>query len=273
MTTPIHQIQRKVSFDSRIVSFVVLIIPTVVNKMLSPYIKSAYEWLLSNLHNPYPSVETREVMARESGSPRKDIDSWFIDVRKRIGWNKLRLKHYSNKRSKIVEAATRFFKEAPQLSLNGPTGIDPKANHDSEFKSIEDCVRKLYSDKLFEIESATKLDGTGRDLMPKKARVQAEEVHCRQVKKSRTTKDRRCLSAYPSPEHSPERSPERSCESSVTSPLPIPDTTSATSRKRRNCDRDPAELDAEDRRDEPQKRSRYIFSGFTILKIPIDILF
>jgi Homeobox KN domain/C-terminal domain of homeodomain 1 len=233
-----------------------------VTVALPPYIEPAYTWLLNNLHNPYPSRDIKTSIVLQTGAPLKDIDNWFISVRKRIGWNKLRVKHYQNKRSKIVDAATRFFKQVSQPSYHEPThisGIDPTASHDSGFKSIENRARDLYSDKLFETSSAVKRDDTLRYLMPdRKVRALAHEQHRRQVAKSRRGKDLQRLSAYPSPEGSPERSPEPfpepTPEPSPSSPL-NPNAILTTSRKRRNSDRDSPQLDIEDRRD-PQKRSR-----------------
>ena len=211
---------------------------------MPPYIRPAYTWLLSNLHNPYPSRETKAAIAEESGSSPKDIDNWFINVRRRVGWNKLRAKYFENKRSLIVDAATRFFKEVPQAlhsSATHSSDINPKTNYESEFKSIENTARDLYPQKLFETPLAAKHHESGRALTPEaKDRAQVE---CSEVQR---------LYAYPTPERSPERSPE----ASVTS-LPI-QKTPATSRKRRNSDRDSPDFD--DCCDEPAKRSRYIFS-------------
>ena len=216
---------------------------------LAPYIRSAYTWLLSNLHNPYPSKEKKATIAEESGSSPKDIDNWFINARRRIGWNKLRSKHFQNKRSLIVDAATRFFKEVPHAlhpHTTHTSGIDPNVNYDSEFKSIEHCTRALYPEKLFETPLATKLNEPGRDSIP-------EGKDCAQVECSEVlggAEELQRLYAYPTPEHSPERSPELSVAS-----LPIQDITPASNRKRRNSDRDSPD-------DEPSKRCRYIFQFY-----------
>ena len=231
---------------------------TDVSTTLPPYIRSAYTWLLSNLHNPYPSKERKASIAEESGSSPKDIDNWFINVRRRIGWNKLRSKHFENKRSKIVNAATRFFKEIPRALHHDTThisDIDPKTNYDSEFKSVENCARDLYPEKFFETPLATKLDESGRDSTPA-AKVRAQ-VECSEVQGRAEELQRLC--AYPTPEPSPELSPEHSAAS-----LPIKDITPTSSRKRRNSDRDSPELDIEDRRDKPQKRCRYVFPILTL---------
>nr|AAB22023.1 A42 mating-type factor beta 1-1 gene product [Coprinus cinereus, Peptide Partial, 44 aa] [Coprinopsis cinerea] len=44
-------------------------------------------WLKDNWYNPYPSGEVRTQIARQTRTSRKDIDAWFIDARRRIGWN------------------------------------------------------------------------------------------------------------------------------------------------------------------------------------------
>ena len=222
---------------------------------MPPYIRPAYTWLLSNLHNPYPSKETKVTIAEESSSSPKDIDNWFINVRRRIGWNKLRSKHFENKRSLIIDAATRFFKEVPQAlhsSTTHASGIDTNANYDSEFKSIENCARDLYPQKLFETPLATKRDESGRDLTSEaKDRAQVE---CSEVQ--RRAEELQRLYAYPTPERSPELSPE-----ALAAFIPIQDISLASSRKRRNSDRDSPEID--DCRDEPPKRCRYfIFFKF-----------
>jgi C-terminal domain of homeodomain 1/Homeobox KN domain len=229
---------------------------------LPPYIRPAYTWLLSNLHNPYPSKETKTTIAEESGSSPKDVDNWFINVRRRIGWNKLRSKHFENKRSLIVDAATRFFKEVPQALHSSTSSIDPKTNYDSEFKSIENTARDLYPQKLFETPLATKLDESGRDLTAEaKDRAQVE---CSEGQ--REAEELQRLYAYPTPERSPERSPEASAAS-----LPIQDITPASSRKRRNPDRDSPDI--EDCCDGPPKRCRYIIFSTFNFNIGIDSLF
>ena len=239
-----------------------LFIPTVSPATtLPPYIEPAHNWLLKNLHNPYPSKKAKSSIALETGASLKDLDSWFISVRKRIGWNKLRLKHYANKRSKIVEAATRFFKEIPQPVHREPYNICiPAANHDSEFEEIKNCAKELYSGKIYKA-SLEKLDGAVRDLSSEtKVHAHGEEERRRPMAKSRRGKDLQRLSTYPSPERSPERSPEPSLVESpeplAPSPPPSPPDAPSTSCKRRNSDRDSPELDVEDCRDEPQKRGR-----------------
>ncbi|KAJ3886157.1 HD1 homeodomain mating-type protein Le.a1-6 [Lentinula edodes] len=59
------------------------------NGNLPSYIPPSYTWLLSNLHNPYPSTSIRDSIASSTNTPRRLIDAWFVDVRRRIGWTNL----------------------------------------------------------------------------------------------------------------------------------------------------------------------------------------
>nr|AWT37973.1 A7 homeodomain transcription factor 1 [Lentinula edodes] len=59
------------------------------NGNLPSYIPPSYTWLLSNLHNPYPSTTIRDTIASTTNTPRRLIDAWFVDVRRRIGWTNL----------------------------------------------------------------------------------------------------------------------------------------------------------------------------------------
>ncbi|KAF9270590.1 hypothetical protein L218DRAFT_952689 [Marasmius fiardii PR-910] len=72
------------------------------------YVKSASEWLLKNLHNPFPSIEFRDRLCLIHDCPRKNIDAWFNEARKRIGWNSIRKKHFST-RKQTIDAASSFF--------------------------------------------------------------------------------------------------------------------------------------------------------------------
>nr|AOC97530.1 HD1 protein [Volvariella volvacea] len=103
----------------------------------SLYVESAYRWLVDNLHNPYPSKQLRVHLAKKSGSAVKDIDSWFTDVRRRIGWNYLRRDAFSNKRSSIVNAATRFYLDKDCDSLS--------ADIQAKFIAIRQATLNLYN--------------------------------------------------------------------------------------------------------------------------------
>jgi hypothetical protein len=110
------------------------------------YVKPAYTWLMENLHNPYPSKHVKAKLSRESGCNVKDIDNWFINVRRRIGWNRVRRVHFANKRQEILSAAARFFGKT-----GGSQNLDPHL--EMEFASIQNLAETLYNDKFAGVPS------------------------------------------------------------------------------------------------------------------------
>ena len=212
-----------------------------------PYIESAYVWLLKNLHNPYPSKNTRETMAHTTGSDRKAIDSWFVDARKRIGWNTLRKQHFSNKRVDMVDAATRFF-----LHPDDKHPVD--ANLESEFAAIERRAKGLYSDMSIKSTLVASLDVAVKDSV----KAQAKE-HGRRYKSSedQAKQDTLAAASYPSPAHSPSPSREPPAVSLVS------DNNSTTSEsiiglKRRKSSANPNEDTDLTSASKPHKRARYV---------------
>lgn len=174
------------------------------NGPLSPsYIEPSYRWLLEHIHDPYPPTRVRDSIATETGSPRKDIDSWFIDARKRIGWNVLRKTRFSNKRHDIIDAATRFFiEDDPKRPL------DP--NLELEFAAIETRAKALYSEKYSESDLVTKLDMVVKDMTLEMKVLAKEEERRRSLLQMDESIERRSrpISSYPSPDRSPNRSLE-----------------------------------------------------------------
>ncbi|KAJ3567987.1 hypothetical protein NP233_g6005 [Leucocoprinus birnbaumii] len=106
----------------------------------APYIKHSYAWLMKHLHNPYPSKETREIIAQESGCDPRHVENWFIDVRKRIGWGAIRKQYFANKRSRTVDAATAFLKTSSQSTL--PDAIC------GEFAKMVSRAEEMYGGKF-----------------------------------------------------------------------------------------------------------------------------
>lgn len=228
---------------------------TTTDKPILPYIDHAYSWLLKNLHNPYPSKETRDLICSQTGSSRTAIDTWFIDTRKRIGWNSLRRKYFSNKRIEIVEAASRFFVGSTQQREPYPS-----INLDSEFVSLETRAMNLYSEKLSESALASKLDVAVKDMTPE-MKLQAKAIENQRRREEREVRlrieqDTQAASFYPSPHRSPSLSPEPPLPSedsdlSTTPPIFV------TSRKRTSPSRDSLEYSPERPTSRPSKRPRY----------------
>ncbi|KAG6895148.1 hypothetical protein C0992_002937 [Termitomyces sp. T32_za158] len=191
---------------------------------LPPYLKLSYDWLIDHIHNPYPSQEVRDAIAKKSNSSRKDVDNWFIHARKRIGWNDARKVHFRNKRAEIVDAATRFYSDNERLSLS------QGAEH--ALVSIMKNAKDLYSDKFGETVLASRLASAVKDLTPEtKAEAQAERLRITKLKKDRDS--------YPSPDRSPEPAyPLLACnDETVAIATPI------ASRKRRKPSIEPVEVD------------------------------
>ena len=213
----------------------------------SPYIQPAYEWLLRNLHDPYPSGRIRNGLADQSGCHRKDIDGWFTDARKRMGWNALRKSRFSNKRNDIVDAATRFFiKGDPKQPL------DPAV--ELEFVAIESRAKDLYSEKFLESALATKLDTAVKDMtLEMKAQARAEEKQRKRMERRKKEERAREASFYPSPERSPGVSPEPSLPSSEDGDLFGSIDLSLSNHKRRKL---LPELTSDDEGEHSRKRGR-----------------
>ena len=94
--------------------------------------------MLDTLHNPYPPKDFKDQLARKSGSSTKLIDGWFVDVRKRMGWAKIKKDFFQNKRKPLVEAATC-------LLVNGGMVSDVLSE---ELAQMVATAKKLYDHKV-----------------------------------------------------------------------------------------------------------------------------
>ncbi|PBL00543.1 hypothetical protein ARMGADRAFT_1159869 [Armillaria gallica] len=208
----------------------------------APYIEPAYRWLADNLHNPYPTREVRAKICRETNTPRKDLDNWFTNARRRIGWNNL-LKSFNGDRDRLVEAATIHIR-----------GEEEKIYDDIAiaFSDMESTLTDLYSGKFEQSELGRKLGGVVKNMTPelqaqeqanKKRREEQREAE-RRAKKARMERAREvdARRAYPSPDRSPGRSADPSLPSEAT-----------PSRKRRSSDDDE---DSDSDAPRSKKRSR-----------------
>nr|BAH22600.1 homeodomain protein [Pholiota nameko] len=209
-----------------------------------PYIKPCSQWLLSNLHNPYPSKSVRISISRQTRTNTKDLDAWFTDARKRIGWNHLRRTHFSNRRETIIDAATSFFKHSPlflKADIHREFPVEP--DYSMAFVEMEECAQRLFSDKFKETHLAAAIE---------------REVHASQMENQNNSTNHqthtpiKCKpTAYPSPECSPGQSPEPLPPSSVVLD-PLPFLTASQKRRRSSPDACTDYADA----DRPQKRIR-----------------
>lgn len=101
------------------------------------YIPEAYEWLLDNVYNPYPTSDTKEFLACRSGLSTRNIHDWFKEIRRCIGWVDFCKKHFGGSRALAIEAATQV------LLQQGPScGISPEVEID--ISVLQGRVECLY---------------------------------------------------------------------------------------------------------------------------------
>lgn len=68
---------------------------------------SPAQWLLRNLHNPYPPPHIKFSTHRNANS--KHVKDWFSKARQRIGWSRLVRDRFGRCRSLAIDAAFRAF--------------------------------------------------------------------------------------------------------------------------------------------------------------------
>ncbi|KAG7099590.1 hypothetical protein E1B28_001420 [Marasmius oreades] len=140
-----------------------------------PYVKPASEWLLDNLHNPFPPAKYRDHLSAAHGCPRKNIDTWFNEARKRIGWNTMRKRCFGS-RKEMVDAASSFF-------LDHATS----GEFDNEFLRMSVKAKDLYSKRLVKSELMQKLDRSVKPMSDEVKRQADEESRERQLEKRRVS--------------------------------------------------------------------------------------
>lgn len=69
------------------------------------YQSRAYRWLRKNLHNPYPSAETKLRIAEKYCVTPKVISEWFAQARRRIGWSAILKAHFNGNRQLCIDCA------------------------------------------------------------------------------------------------------------------------------------------------------------------------
>lgn len=166
------------------------------------YIPPAYKWILENLHNPYPTRKIRSEISTSTNSSLKDVDSWFVDARKRIGWNQLRKEHFP-KRGDLIKAATQFFKPSQSAipaskSLRSTLAADRYHDFAHQFVQMEECAHELYSSKFVPSEFASELEKAEPPTMEITG-IGAQE----RMERGRLGLKADLRLSYPSPEYSP----------------------------------------------------------------------
>lgn len=249
-----------------------------------PYIAPAYKWLLKNIRNPYPSKETKELISRGTGTSLQNIDAWFLNARRRIGWTSISKKYFGSSKADTIAAAFRALND----DIKSVTGtIDDEAeraplpaNIQMAFVEMEDAAKRLYSEKFTKSELAGTLDRMVKDMTDgdkKRRRDERKKLKAlEKLKGEREREDKRNRDAhrrwkeaeegYPSPSPEPESSKRRfetpssvdsQDEEDLTPPLPI------AGRKRTSSQDSGDEREAANER--PAKKSRYVVYIFQVV--------
>ena len=86
---------------------------------IQPVIISPTQWLLENLHNPYPPSAVKHAMGESPELGRRTVNEWFTRARQRIGWTRLLRDRFSGCRSAAADAAFRaFVRDDPRSPLD-----------------------------------------------------------------------------------------------------------------------------------------------------------
>ncbi|KAJ8084401.1 hypothetical protein PM082_003170 [Marasmius tenuissimus] len=143
------------------------------------YAKAAHAWLLDNLHNPFPSRQVFENICTESGAELKHIQTWFNEMRKKIGWNAIKTAHYKS-RKEMVDAATHYFLD------DKPTDSKPLPNEiEKKFITMEAKAKDLYTKRFAPSELMRKLDGNVKTMSSEVKQQADAERRERQKEKRR----------------------------------------------------------------------------------------
>ncbi|KLO20647.1 hypothetical protein SCHPADRAFT_991977 [Schizopora paradoxa] len=105
------------------------------------HIPHAYDWLITNLHNPYPTPAVKSRIAASSGVPVRTVNDWFTNVRRRIGWTSILKADFGGDRSAIIDSACRVFVGSSQRSIVPPRILQ-------KFLDVEGTLKRLYDGKL-----------------------------------------------------------------------------------------------------------------------------
>jgi hypothetical protein len=145
-----------------------------------PFLTSAHQWLVDNLHNPYPTSEVKARIAAASSCQVSSLSSWFINARRRIGWTTLCREHFSNCRANMIDAAYRALVEDDPHRM-----LSPKLRH--SFVEMKVAAESLYSSTFTRSTFAGDLDAIVKD-MAEEDGESAKVEDSRQAKRANLTK-------------------------------------------------------------------------------------
>ncbi|KAL4070620.1 C-terminal domain of homeodomain 1-domain-containing protein [Scleroderma citrinum] len=176
-----------------------------------PIVEPAYRWLLDNLHDPYPPREVKDGLVQSAGVSIHNVNAWFANARRRMGWTHICKSYFGGCRSDTVDAAFRaLIKTDPNRSL--PAEIV------QAFVEMKVTAEGLYSSAFTKSALAGDLDVVVKD-MSEENWAGAERTESLVLKKAGDNKNQ-CTSvsaAYPSPSDSRSSSPLLLSDASSTS--------------------------------------------------------
>lgn len=115
------------------------------------FIGPAYSWLLQHIHNPYPSHDVKQSLALASGCSLNSINSWFTNIRKRMGWSSICREIFHGCRADAVDAA---FRALVQDDPDRPVGDELTR----AFVAVKVAAEKLYPSAFTKSALASNLD-------------------------------------------------------------------------------------------------------------------
>lgn len=125
--------------------------------VIPPHIPHAYDWLLKHIHDPYPSSAVKADIAAESGVSPKTVSEWFVNVRRRIGWNRISKRYFKGKRALTVDCARIVF-------LGDPENLQVTNSIRKSFYDMKITAETLFDGKLETSDVAKQLDNLVRNV-------------------------------------------------------------------------------------------------------------
>lgn len=106
------------------------------------FIIPAFRWLQSNLHNPYPTKETKVMLSQDSGVSPQSVETWFVNMRQCIGWVTASRQVCKGRHIDTINTAYRIFVH------DDPTAYPLTADALNAFHNVKESVERFYTEKL-----------------------------------------------------------------------------------------------------------------------------
>lgn len=107
----------------------------------------AKQWAWNHLDNLYPQKDVKKMIAKRCEVSESYVNAWFIQLRRRIGWNKIVKNYFRGDKAEAIEAAQSIFLGEKPATQH----INSKAN-DALIAMKEAAERYLVPVSASEIE-------------------------------------------------------------------------------------------------------------------------